>query len=62
MSDSSATGRDGKVWVDEAAGGERYDDRSLGRGGTGGTIPSSAPSALVASWATRSLNDVTSLE
>lgn len=46
---------DGKVRPTEVVGGERYVDKSLGNGGTGGTSPSSFPSPWAAIDATRSL-------
>lgn len=44
------------------AGGDRYVDKSLGRGGTGGTSPSSLTSPFTAIEATRSLRWLASAE
>lgn len=51
----SSEGIVGKVRAEEVVGGDRYVERSFGRGGTGGTFPSSLPSPLTAMDATRSL-------
>jgi hypothetical protein len=46
----------------DVGGGDLYVDKSLGNGGTGGTMASSGASPFVARDATRSLRDVASLE
>jgi len=58
---SSPPEKEGKERLDDAGGGERYDERSLGSGGTGGTIALSDASAMAAIEDTRSFSKFASL-
>ena len=53
---------EGKDKPADVVGGERYDERSFGKGGTGGTSTSSVASPFAARCATRSFNKVASVE